>query len=175
MAFTFARCLDAELAQLRLQTRIVGALLTLGRVDPSRDESRGDVRAAMDDLAWLTWNRLDSDLLFVRRARLWHASAAGPAWLWIGVELAGVGYRVACAATMPAERPAILHELARQGLAGEAWAAGGAESFHACAIRASRWAAASPAAGDCFPGRIMARALTTRSPAAKPATAWQAA
>ena len=41
MAFTFARCVDAELAEPDLQTTIVGALLTLGLVAPERDESQG--------------------------------------------------------------------------------------------------------------------------------------
>ncbi|WP_372622732.1 hypothetical protein [Falsiroseomonas sp.] len=160
MPFTFARCLDPEIAQPGLQTKIVGALLTLGLVTPERDASRGDLRRAMEDLAWLTWNGEDEDPLFIRRARLWPGQEGFAPRLWIGVELEGASYRIACARTEEADRLAVAGELARLGLAGSPWCDAGTAGFHALAVRSSRWAAAPVGGrGGCYAGRIMSRAL----------------
>ncbi|HEV7263765.1 MAG TPA: hypothetical protein VGN83_02445 [Falsiroseomonas sp.] len=160
MPFAFARCLDPELAQPGLQTTIVGALLTLGLVTAARDESVGELGHAMEDLAWLTWNGEDEDPLFIRRVRLWPGREGFAPRLWIGVELEGSSYRIACARTADADRLGVTRELARLGLAGSPWCDAGRAGFHAVAVRRSRWAAAPVGGrGGCYPGRIMSRAL----------------
>jgi hypothetical protein len=170
MAFTFARCVDAALAEPELQTTIIGALLTLGLVEPERDESRGALRQAVADLAWLTWNGRDADMLFIRRAR--SAPGGGDAWLWIGVEHGSAAYRIACAPTGPAMRPRIVREVAAVGVADRCFWPSRTGGFHARIISASRWAAAPATEGGfSVPGRTMSRALPLAPPAV-PGSGW---
>lgn len=165
MAFTFARCVDPALAEPDLQTTIVGALLTLGLVEPERDESHGTLRHAVADLSWRTWDGMDAEMLFIRRARLWPAADDGDVWLWIGVELGGEAYRIACAQTGPAMRPRIVREIAALGVADRCFWPSRSGGFHARIIGASRWAAVPAAEGGfAVAGRTMSRALPLAQP-----------
>lgn len=147
MPITFADCADPMLRVPTMQGTVAAALLTLGRVPPASDASRGALWRAVSSDGW-HGGLARQHVVRVRRIGLKARGRRGDGSLMIGVALDGAHWRIACEAVPEPEQAglgALLRELAESPRA--PWLPLGAPLFRAACVAASAWAAGTPRPG----------------------------
>ena len=111
MPFTFADGIDPAIQAPRVQTMLLGALLTAGFVDARNDDSRGAVWEAIKDLDRVARSFGRQGLLYLRRFAYASGGTGNLGALWIGARLNTAHFKIVCDVVSDEAERARLHRL----------------------------------------------------------------